>query len=207
MLLLGNKSLQHMELLNWRKENIHSVRQLLPSPLSKKQLLAEYPDVFEGVGRLAGKYHLVLDENIQPVVHPPRKVPIALKPLLKAELDRLQEMNIITPVSEPSQWVSSCLMVMKPNKVRICIDPKDLNKALKRSHYPFPTIEEILPNLSRAKVFSVLDARNGFWHVELDKESSMLTTFNTPFGRFRLLRMPLVFRLHRKSINVIKIRQ
>ncbi|XP_061170331.1 uncharacterized protein K02A2.6-like [Saccostrea echinata] len=190
MPLLGNKSLQHMELLNWRKENILSVRQLLPSPLSKKQLLAEYPDVFEGVGRLAGKYHLVLDENIQPVVHPPRKVPIALKPLLKAELDRLQEMNIITPISEPTQWVSSCLMVMKPNKVRICIDPKDLNKALKRSHYPLPTIEEILPNLSRAKVFSVLDARNGFWHVELDKESSMLTTFNTPFGRFRWLRMP-----------------
>ncbi|XP_062572691.1 uncharacterized protein K02A2.6-like [Saccostrea cucullata] len=190
MPLLGNKTLQHMELLNWRKENILSVRQLLPSPLSKKQLFAEYPDVFEGLGRLAGKYHLVLDENIQPVVHPPRKVPIALKPLLKAELDRLQEMKIITPVSEPTPWVSSCLMVVKPNKVRICIDPKDLNKALKRSHYPLRTIEEILPNLSRAKVFSVLDARNGFWHVELDKESSMLTTFNTPFGRFRWLRMP-----------------
>ncbi|XP_062596409.1 uncharacterized protein K02A2.6-like [Saccostrea cucullata] len=99
-------------------------------------------------------------------------------------------MNIITPVSEPIAWVSSCLMVVKANKVRICIDPKDLNKALKRSHYPLPTIEEILPNLSRAKVFSVLDARNGFWHAELDKESSMLTTFNTPFGRFRWFRMP-----------------
>ncbi|XP_062586507.1 uncharacterized protein K02A2.6-like [Saccostrea cucullata] len=190
MSLLGNKTLQHMELLNWRKENILSVRRLLSSPLSKKQLFAEFPDVFEGVGRLAGKYHLVLNENIQPVVHPPRKVPIALKPLLKAELDKLQEMNIITPVSEPIAWVSSCLMVVKANKVRICIDPKDLNKALKRSHYPLPTIEEILPNLSRAKVFSVLDARNGFWHAELDKESSMLTSFNTPFGRFRWLRMP-----------------
>jgi hypothetical protein len=39
-------------------------------------------------------------------------------------------------------------------------------------------------------VFSVLDARNGFWHVELDEDSSKLTCFNTPFGRYRWLRMP-----------------
>jgi hypothetical protein len=105
-------------------------------------------------------------------------VPVALKTLLKAEITRLQEMNIIAPVSEPISWVSSCLMVVKPKKVRICIDPKDLNKALKRRHYPLPTIEEILPNLSRAKAFSVLDARNGFWHVELDKESSLLSSIH-----------------------------
>lgn len=80
-------------------------------------------------------------------------------------------------------------MVVKSNKVRICIDPKDINRALKSSHHPLPTIEEILSNLSHAKVFSVLDERNGFWHVELDKESSMLITFNTPFGRLRWLRM------------------
>jgi hypothetical protein len=52
------------------------------------------------------------------------------------------------------------------------------------------TIEEILPDLHNAKVFSVLDARNGFWHVELDEDSSKLTCFNTPFGRYRWLRMP-----------------
>ena len=68
--------------------------------------------------------------------------------------------------------------------------PKDLNRALKRSHYPLPTIEEILPKPCRAKIFRVLDVRNGFWHVELDKKRSMLTTFNTPFGRFRWLRIP-----------------
>ena len=81
-------------------------------------------------------------------------------------------------------------MVVKPNKLRICIDPKDLNKALKRSHYPLPTIDEVLPQLTKAKVFSILDAKNGFWHVRMDHESSLLTTFNTPFGRYRWLRMP-----------------
>ena len=73
----------------------------------------------------------------------------------------------------------------------MCIDPKDLNRVLRRSHYPTPTIDEILPELSRAKVFSTVGAKNGFWHVELDNDSSRLTTFNSPFGRFRWLRLAL----------------
>ena len=80
--------------------------------------------------------------------------------------------------------------VKKPGKLCICICPKDLNKAIKRNHYPLPTIEEILPGVAKAKVFSVLDAKDGFHEVELDEESSYLTTFWTPFGRYRWLRMP-----------------
>ena len=53
-----------------------------------------------------------------------------------------------------------------------------------------PTIEEIATRLNGAKLFSVFDASNGFWQVELDEESGMLTTFNTPFGRYRWKRMP-----------------
>jgi len=53
------------------------------------------------------------------------------------------------------------VIVKKPNKLRICLDPKDLKKAIKRSHYPIPTIDNILPQLSKAKVFSVLDAKDG----------------------------------------------
>ena len=53
-----------------------------------------------------------------------------------------------------------------------------------------PTIEEIATRLNSAKLFSVFDASDGFWQVELDDESSSLTTFNTPFGRYRWKRMP-----------------
>ncbi len=74
--------------------------------------------------------------------------------------------------------------------VRLCIDPKPLNKALKRNHYPHPDIEDLLPNLAKSKVFSVVDANNGFWHVQLDQESGYLTTFATPWGRYRWKRMP-----------------
>ena len=64
----------------------------------------------------------------------------------------------------------------------MCLDPRDLNRAIKRSHYPLPTIEEVATRLSAAKVFSVLDAKYGFWQVKLDEKSSYLTTMNTPFG-------------------------
>ena len=81
-------------------------------------------------------------------------------------------------------------LVSKPGKLRICMAPRDLNRVIRREHYQMPTIEEIATRLSGARVFTVVDAKNGFWQVELDEESSRLTTFNTPFGRYRWKRMP-----------------
>ena len=72
------------------------------------------------------------------------------------------EEGILTSVNEPTDWVSSMVIVVKSNKLRICIDPKDLNQAIKRSHYPLPKIEEVATKLSKAKVFTVLDAKSGF---------------------------------------------
>lgn len=84
------------------------------------------------------------------------------------------------------------VVIQKQNgKPRVCIDPNPLNRALKHSHFPLPTIEDILPDLSKAKVFAVCDVKSGFWHVQLDEESSYLTTFATPFGQYRWLRMPM----------------
>lgn len=194
MPLLGSETIQEMDLVKVQLENILSIEikdHMYRKPLTKEMLLLEYPDVFEGTGKFEDPYHLEIDENAVPVVHPPRKVPVALKAELKEELERLQALEIIAPVSEPTPWVSSMVIARKSNgRLRICLDPKDLNRVLRRSHYPMPTIEEVLPELSKAKVFSTFDVRNGFWHVPLDDGSSLLTTFNTPFGRFRWLRLP-----------------
>ena len=78
----------------------------------------------------------------------------------------------------------------KDSRVRICLDPKHLNKVIMRSHYPLSTIEEVTTRLTNAKVFSVLDTKTGFWQVRLSEASSYLTMFNTPFGRYRWKRMP-----------------
>ena len=73
-------------------------------------------------------------------------------------------------------------------KLRICIDPKDLNRALQRPHYSIPTINEISLRLANAKIFSVLNAKEGFWQVKLEEQSNYLPTFWTLFGHFRWLR-------------------
>ena len=101
---------------------------------------------------------------------------------------RMVELGIIAPVTTQTDWVSSFVSVQKPGKVRICIDPPYLNAALKKSHYPLLTIDDISARLQGANVFSVLDAKTGFWHVKLEDISIYLTTFNTPNGRYRWLR-------------------
>ena len=162
------------------------------SQVFQDTVLREYPDVFEGLGCLAGDYRIQIDASVRPVVHPPRRVPCALREDIKGELTHMVGDRIIAPVTEPTRWVSSMIAVRKKNtnKLRICLDPRDLNKAIQRSHYPLPTLEDVATRLTNAKEFSVLDAKSGFWQVKLEKDSSYLTTFNTPFGRYRWLRMP-----------------
>ena len=149
-------------------------------------LLVEYADVFEGLGKLAGQYEITVDENIKPVVHPLAPFPQDVE-RVQRKLEEMTTDGIIEQVNQPTDWVSSMLVVSKPSteadgesKTRICLDPRDLNVAIKRENFPIPTIEEIATRLHGANVFSVFDASNGFWQVELDKESSFLTTFNTP---------------------------
>ncbi|PIK48458.1 hypothetical protein BSL78_14706 [Apostichopus japonicus] len=139
---------------------------------------------------MPGKVHLETDPAITPVVIPPRRVPVAIKPMLKAELKRLEELNVIQKVTKPTDWVSSLVSVTKSSgKLRVCIDPQPLNKALKRGHYPLPVIEDILPQLAKVKVFSKADCKEGFLQCELDNESSYLTTFQTPWGRERSIKL------------------
>ena len=152
--------------------------------------LEEYKDVFEGLGDLPGEYHIVTDDRVPPVIHPPRRVPVALRSQIKEKLDEMVASGVLAPVTEPTEWVSSMLVIVKPNKLRICLDPRDLNKAIRREHYQMPTVEEVATRLSQAKKFTVVDAKDGFWQKRLDTESSYKTTFNTPFGRYRWQRMP-----------------
>ena len=110
-----------------------------------------------------------------------RRVPVALREPLKIELNKLQTMNVIAQVEEPTDWVSNVVVTRKKNgDLRICIDPHALNKALKRERYQLPTLDNILPELSKARFFSTIDLKSGYWHVSLDEASSLLTTFSTP---------------------------
>lgn len=158
--------------------------------LTKDNILSKYQDIFEGIGCLPGECEIHLRSDAIPVVHPPRRVPIALSDKLKAELLRMESLGVITKVTEPTDWVNSLVTVEKPDgSLRICLDPKHLNDAIKRPHYPNKTLDDILPDLSGAAYFSRFDARSGYWSLKLTESSSYLTTFNSPMGRWRFLRM------------------
>ena len=125
------------------------------------------------------------------MVHSPRKVPVPQREKVIKELMRMEELGVIVRQEEPTEWVNSLVVVQKPNgAVRLCIDPRDLNTAMKRSHYPIKTVDEVASRLQGANTFSILDAKSGFWQLKLDEESSRLCTFNTPIGRYRFTRLP-----------------
>lgn len=154
-------------------------------------ILKEYNDVFNGIGKFPGKVKLEIDKNIRPVIQKARRIPVNYLKPLESELEHLSKLNIVEKVTEHSDWVSNVLIVPKSDSsLLICIDPIPLNVALKRLNYQFTTIDEILPQLGKAKIFSTVDVNKGFWHIELEEESSILTTFWTPFGRYKWKRLP-----------------
>ena len=137
--------------------------------LSKEQLVKKYPRAFGGgVGLMDGSYHIRIDNSIEPVQHAQRRVPVAIRDKLKETLDTLVEQEIIQPVTEPTLWINSMVIVSKKdNTLWICLDPKDLNRAIEREHYPLPTIDDVATCLHGVKVFSILDVCSRFWHIAL----------------------------------------
>ena len=149
--------------------------------------LTEYKDLFDtsAIGKLPVVYHMRLDNTVHPTVCAPRRVPLAMKDKIVAELHRMTRLGVITPVQEPTEWVSAMVAARKRDwSIRLCINPVNLNKALLRPHHPLKTVEEVIADMPDAKLLC------GFRQVLLSKESSKLTTFMTPVGRYAFLRMP-----------------
>lgn len=160
-------------------------------PKTRDELYSYFKDLFEGLGCIPGLVDLKLKDNAIPVIQIQRKVPLALHDRLKKALDELEQKSIISKVDYPTEWVNSLMIVEKPNgSLRLCLDPKPLNKFICREHYIIPRCDEILAKLEGKTIFSVIDMKDGFWQVQLTEKGSDLCTFNTPFGRYKFLRVP-----------------
>ncbi|KAK2190146.1 hypothetical protein NP493_86g04009 [Ridgeia piscesae] len=159
---------------------------------AKEKLLEKYPKCFRGVGFFSGEYHIDLKQDAEPAIHPPRHVPESMKDAVKKELKRMIEIYVIEKVDQPTDWVNSVVYVTKPSdELRICLNPKNLINCVRRPHHYIQVLDDILLQLQGASVFSILDARSGYWNVKLDDESKLLTTFNTPYGRYCFRRLPV----------------
>ena len=152
---------------------------------SKEQILSGYPDVFEGIGRFPGQpYHIQVDPNVTLKQTPCRPVPVHLEEAFKKEVDTMLKTGIIKPVQEATPWINSFILVEGKDKLgnlkfHICLNPTNLNKAIVSELYHFKTPEDIAHLIDDSHIVMVCDCKKGYWHQELDKASSFLTTFNT----------------------------
>ena len=113
-------------------------------------------------------------------MHTPQKCPIAIRPLVDKKLDKLLEQEVIVPVTEPMDWVSSVAYSWKADgDLRTCLNPTHLNKAIRWDHYRTPILEEITHELAGSTKFTKVDGSSSYYCIVLDYESSLLTTFNT----------------------------
>ena len=157
----------------------------------KQTIMEMYPNLFKGVGKIEPEHHIKLKKDISPEVHPPRKIPASLQQKIKEELDNMEKTGVIRKINEPTEWVISLVVVEKPSGgLRICLDPRDLRKAIKREYYQIPIFEDVASRLSGGKLFTKLDTNQGYWQIPLNEESIRLMTFNTQFGRYQFTRLP-----------------
>jgi hypothetical protein len=154
-----------------------------------------YPNVFSNkIGKMKNvKIKIDVDEDITPIQEKYRHLPFHLRDKVEKELKNMIENDIIERVSKNDKvtWLSPIVPVTKSNsdKVRICIDAKPVNKAIKRIKSATPTVEDLCVKLNGAQYVSKIDLKAAFNQIELDKNSRHLTTFVTHVGLFRYKRL------------------
>lgn len=152
-----------------------------------------YPQLFTGVGKLHDfKVHLHVDPTVPPVAQKHRRIPFHMRRKVAAEVARLEELDIIEPVSGPTPWVSPIVPVPKPrdpNAVRLCVDMRQANVAIKRERHITPTFDDLISSLNGATTFSKIDLKDGYHQLELDEASREITTFSTHVGLRRYKRL------------------
>lgn len=124
---------------------------------------------------------LHIDKSIPPVAQRERRIPFALREKVNKELEKLERAGIIEDVTdEPTPWLNPLVIVPKSDgTIRLCVDMRCANKAIKRTRYPTPTIDDLKCKLRGANVFTKLDMRSAFHQLELSKESRYITAFQS----------------------------
>jgi hypothetical protein len=159
----------------------------------KSRVLATYPSIFKGTGTLKNhKVKFFIDDQVPPVFQPARPIPFHLREKMARELEKMEKEDIIEPHHGPAPWVSNVVMTPKDDGgLRITIDMRQANKAIKQTNLPIPRPEEISSLLSGYKVYSKLDFRSAFHQLEIDEESRALTVFHANGRLMRYKRLTM----------------
>ena len=156
-------------------------------------IISQFPRVFNGVGLL--KDHQVkfnIDQDVPPVAQPARPIPFHLRERFNREILRMEEQGIIEEHHGPAPWVSNAVLAPKDDGgVRVTIDMRQANPAIKDTHLPVPRVDDIQSRLAGNKVFSKLDLRSAFHQLEIDEQSRHVTVFHAGDRLMRYKRMTM----------------
>ena len=176
--------------------------------MTKQHILEVYSDIFTRIRKFPGSpYKFQLKPNAKPVRHAPRKMPIHLQDTFHEEIRNLEQLGILEETKDVTEWVNNFVIVEKklpidssnhhsPNhttqkKLRLCLDPRDLNEALEREPYYTRSIEEIIGKFHGMTKFTIANFNKGYWMVVLDPESRKCTTMALDIGRFQWTQLPM----------------
>lgn len=156
-------------------------------PKTTKEILDRHLPSLEGLGRMKDfQLKIRIDNNVVPVAQPPRRTPFHIQQAVEEKIKEMLDNNIIERVEGPTPWVSPLVAVPKPNgDIRICADLRVANKAVKRTRYQIPTVEQLLSEMGNAGIFSKIDLNSYYHQIELDPESRDITTFSCNSGIYR----------------------
>ena len=168
---------------------VHAISDTGDSELN--HILNKYDNCFEGLGKLKDyQLKIHIDENIPPIAQNVLCVPFHVRHQVDEKLDELLNLDVIEPVEGPTPWVSPLVVVPKANKgIRLCLDMRCANEAVKRERHTIPTVDEILQEMSAARVISKLDLTMGYHQIELDEKLQIITTFVTHRRLYRYKRL------------------
>ena len=163
-------------------------------PTHLRETIHKYKEtVFSGkIGKLNDyQVQLKINKAVPPIAQRERRLPFAIRDKVNTELEQLEKAGIIeTVTNEPTPWISPMVIVPKNNgKIRVCIDMRGPNKAIERTRYPTPTLDDLRIKLKDATVFSKLDLQSAFHQLELTEDSRYITTFQTETGIKRFKRL------------------
>ena len=192
--------------MDWfQKKTSIKLDKIQGAPLMNQWVLDGYFDNFTGIGKFSSApYRFQLKPNAKPMRHVPHKIPIHLQEVFHQEVLNLEQLGILEPVKEVTEWVNSFVTMEKKvpvdfnltgpsaqKKLRICLDPRDLNEALEGELYYTWTIEEILGKFHGMSWFTISDFNKGYWMVKLHPDLRKLTTMALDIGRFQLTWLPM----------------
>lgn len=181
--LLGFSTAQDLGILHIVKNISNSSK--LPDDL------VEFSGLFHGVGKLKDKQvDLHIDESVEPKQQRHRRIPFHIRKQVEETITKLERDDIIEKVEGPTPWVSPVVTVPKKNgDIRLCVDMRVANRAIKRERHIMPTLDDLVSDLNGSTVFTTLDLSQAYHQLELSVKSRHITTFSTHLGLRRYKRL------------------